>query len=85
MQLRAALGYRPAEAGVLSARRRHLDALFRSREHLGESVLRLTAGEGTEIVAEELRLAHDVLGEITGRYTSEDLLSQIFASFCIGK
>lgn len=85
MQLRAALGYRPAEAGVLSARRRHLDALVRSREHLGESVLRLTAGEGTEIVAEELRLAHDVLGEITGRYTSEDLLSQIFASFCIGK
>jgi tRNA modification GTPase len=83
--LRAALGYRPAEAGVVSARRRHLDALGRARICLAAAARRLGEGAGTELVAEELRLAHDALGEITGRFTSEDLLGRIFASFCIGK
>jgi tRNA modification GTPase len=83
--LKVALGYRPGEAGVLSARRRHLDALARSAARLAAAAARLADGAGTEIVAEELRLAHDALGEITGRFTSEDLLGHIFASFCIGK
>jgi tRNA modification GTPase len=83
--LRDALGYRPAEAGILSARRRHLDALARARTCLAAAARRLGEGAGTELVAEELRLAHDALGEITGRFTSEDLLGRIFASFCIGK
>ena len=83
--LKSALGYRPGEAGVLSARRRHLDALARTRARLATAAARLDASAGTELVAEELRLAHDALGEITGRFTSEDLLGRIFASFCIGK
>ena len=49
------------------------------------AVLHFKARAGTELVAEELRLAHDALGEITGRFTNEDLLGRIFASFCIGK
>ena len=84
-RLRTALGYRPGEAGVLSARRRHLEALARAGAHLAAAGARLSGGAGTELVAEELRLAHDALGEITGRFTSEDLLGRIFASFCIGK
>jgi tRNA modification GTPase len=84
-RLKAALGYRPGEAGVLSARRRHLDALARTRVRLASAAGRLAEGAGTELVAEELRLAHEALGEITGRFTSEDLLGRIFASFCIGK
>lgn len=83
--LKSVLGYRPGEAGVVSARRRHLDALGRTRGRLAAAALRLAEGAGTELVAEELRLAHDALGEITGRFTSEDLLGRIFASFCIGK
>ncbi len=83
--LRFALGVRTTAHGVLSARRRHLDALARSGERLAVAVSVLAEGQGTEIAAEELRLAHDALGEITGRYSSEDLLGEIFASFCIGK
>jgi tRNA modification GTPase len=84
-RLRTVLGYRPGEAGVLSARRRHLVALAATRARLASAAAGLAAGAGTELVAEELRLAHDALGEITGRFTSEDLLGRIFASFCIGK
>lgn len=83
--LKAALGYRPGEAGVLSARRRHLEALAECGRRLRAAAARLAERAGTELVAEELRLAHDALGEITGRFTSEDLLGRIFASFCIGK
>jgi tRNA modification GTPase len=83
--LKVVLGYRPGEGGVLSARRRHLEALARTAARLAAASTRLAAGDGTELVAEELRLAHDALGEITGRFTSEDLLGRIFASFCIGK
>jgi tRNA modification GTPase len=83
--LKSAAGYRPAEAGTFSARRRHLDALRRAATALEAARAALAGGAGIEIVAEELRLAHDALGEITGRFTSEDLLSEIFAAFCIGK
>jgi tRNA modification GTPase len=83
--LKAVLGYLGEGAGTLSARRRHRDALTRVREHLAAARAHLGAGAGSELVAEELRLAHDALGEITGRFTSEDLLTRIFASFCIGK
>lgn len=73
------------EEGLFMARRRHLDALRRARadiEH-GAEALR-THGAG-ELVAEELRQAQRALGEITGEFTSDDLLGRIFASFCIGK
>ena len=83
--LKKCAGYRPMEAGVFSARRRHLDALGRARVHVAAAERALGSRAGSELVAEELRLAHDPLGEITGRFTSEDLLGRIFASFCIGK
>ena len=85
VHLKAAAGYAPGEGGEFSARRRHLDALARAREHLVGAVDRLTQSAGAELAAEELRLAHVALGEITGEFTSEDLLGRIFASFCIGK
>jgi tRNA modification GTPase len=83
--LRQALGYRPGADGIHSARRRHLDALERSRNHVAAAVGHLATREDAELVAEELRLAHEALGEITGRFTNEDLLGTIFSRFCIGK
>lgn len=70
---------------TLSARRRHLDALERARAHLDEGIRQLEQHRAAELLAEELRLAQDALGTITGRVTSEDLLGEIFSSFCIGK
>jgi tRNA modification GTPase len=83
--IKDALGYRTGEEGILSARRRHLDALNRSQVHVTAAVMRLSTRDGTELIAEELRLAHEALGEITGRTSSDDLLGQIFSRFCIGK
>jgi len=83
--IKEALGFRPGEEGILSARRRHLETLRRARAHVSNAVMNLSTHDATELVAEELRLAHDVLGEITGRTSSDDLLGQIFSRFCIGK
>ncbi len=69
--------------GVFLARRRHLDALRRARRAVRRALEALAAGP--ELAAEELRIAHDCLGEITGQVSTEDLLGQIFYSFCIGK
>jgi tRNA modification GTPase len=75
----------PAE-GVHIARTRHVQALLRSRQHVAVASSHATeAHAALELVAEELRLAHDALGEITGRFTADDLLGQIFGRFCIGK
>ena len=72
--------------GVFIARARHDDALRRTREHLALARERLDAAEpALELLAEELRLAHECLGEITGRFGVEDLLGAIFGRFCIGK
>jgi len=79
------VGYRPGAEGPLSARRRHLDALARAREHVMEGARQLLEERAPELMAEELRLAHLCLGEITGEFSSDDLLGKIFASFCIGK
>lgn len=82
--LQAAIGYAPGDTGALSARARHLDALTRARAAL-EAACALLAERRGELVAEELRLAQRALGEITGEFTSDDLLGRIFGSFCIGK
>ncbi|WP_397596500.1 tRNA uridine-5-carboxymethylaminomethyl(34) synthesis GTPase MnmE [Silanimonas sp.] len=74
-----------AEAvGAFSARARHVDAIVRAGTHLAEAAAQLRARQG-ELAAEDLRLAQDALGEITGRVSSDALLGRIFSSFCIGK
>jgi tRNA modification GTPase len=83
--LKSCMDYRPAEAGTISARRRHLDALARARAHVEEATRQLRERRAGELVAEELRLAQQHLAQITGEFTSDDLLGRIFASFCIGK
>lgn len=72
--------------GAYMARRRHLDALTRSRDRmLSARRLTHTDPDALEIIAEELRSSQRALGEITGEITSDDLLGQIFSTFCIGK
>lgn len=71
--------------GNFSARRRHLDALERAKMHIEAAISCLAQNSNFEILAEELRLTHIILGEITGQFSSEDLLTKIFSEFCIGK
>src|SRR6516162_3581312 len=83
--LKACMGFQSVDGGAISARRRHLEALARAREHTEEASRLLTERRAGELVAEELRAAQQALNEITGEFTSEDLLGRIFAGFCIGK
>jgi tRNA modification GTPase len=83
--LKACMGYQSVEGGAISARRRHLDALARARSHTEDAERQLTERRAGELVAEELRAAQQALSEITGEFTSDDLLGRIFAGFCIGK
>ncbi len=78
-------GYNDTDGTTISARRRHVDALNRAGEHIQTAHAHFSAGLGAEFVAEELRLAQVDVGEITGVVSSEDLLGEIFSSFCIGK
>ena len=83
--LKECMGFQGADAGTVSARRRHLDALARADRHLQEARRQLLEQRAGELMAEELRQAQQALAEITGEFTSDDLLGRIFASFCIGK
>jgi tRNA modification GTPase len=78
-------GYRGGDSGALSARRRHLDALGRAKTCVVQAAQTLTTTRAFELFAEELRRAQLALGEITGEFSSDDLLGEIFGSFCIGK
>ena len=82
--LKAVMGYSESAAGGFSVRRRHMHALQMTAMNLTNAQNRLNTGAG-ELVAEELRLAQQHLAEITGEFSSDDLLGEIFAGFCIGK
>lgn len=81
-KLLEAAGWQAAGEGAFMARARHLDALARTAQHIAAA---RAATAQLELFAEELRLAQAALAEITGEFTADDLLGQIFSSFCIGK
>ncbi len=83
--LKESAGYREQATGVFSARRRHLEALQRTHSALVNARAQLQKKTANELFAEELRQAQNALSEITGAFTTEDLLGKIFSSFCIGK
>ncbi|CED62311.1 tRNA modification GTPase [Moritella viscosa] len=83
--LKECMGYQSNTEGGFIARRRHLDAIEKAYEHLQVGKLQLEVYQAGELLAEELRLAQEQLSEITGEFTSDDLLGRIFTSFCIGK
>ena len=79
-------GWQALPEGLFTARTRHVQALQRALGHLQSAQAHAEQGNHTlELFAEELRLAHRALGEITGEFSNEDLLGVIFSSFCIGK
>lgn len=84
-ELHRLAGLGEAIHGAFSARTRHVDALRRTLACVADAERRLLEHAGAELAAEELRLAQDALGEITGRVSSDALLGAIFARFCIGK
>ena len=74
-----------SEEGLFMARQRHLEALYAAKDHLDVARDYCTAESNRELLAEELRIAQDALSAITGKVTADDLLGEIFSSFCIGK
>lgn len=83
--LKMLMGFNPEEKNIFLARRRHLDALARANEFLNVGIEQLLSNQAAELFAEDLRLAQQALSEITGKVTPDDLLGEIFSSFCIGK
>lgn len=84
-QIQSHVGFQKNQDGAFSARRRHLDALRRAKEFLLTGQIQLKINRAGELLAEDLRQAQQALSEITGEFTTDDLLGRIFASFCIGK
>ena len=83
--LKACMGFEQTGESLFSARRRHLDALEDAATHLGHGYQQLTLMGAGELLAEDLRMAQQSLGSITGAFSADDLLGRIFSSFCIGK
>jgi tRNA modification GTPase len=83
--LKQAMGYQGAVEGGFMARRRHIDALNRANSCLLTGKHQLESQGAGELLAEDLRQAQQSLSEITGEFTPDDLLGEIFSSFCIGK
>ena len=79
------LGITEQTENRFSARERHLRALREGHTSLAEAKQRFLATRAGELLAEDLKKTHDILGAITGKLTSDDLLGEIFSSFCIGK
>jgi tRNA modification GTPase len=83
--LQSSMGFEERTEGLFSARRRHLAALEKALELVIVGQRQLSRSGAGELLAEDLRLAQNHLSEITGVFTSDDLLGHIFSSFCIGK
>jgi len=83
--LKQCVGYKAAGEGSFMARRRHVDALQRALKLVLHGQQELELRQAGELLAEDLRLGQDALNEITGEFSSDDLLGRIFSSFCIGK
>ena len=79
------VGYQNQAEGLFSARRRHLAAITQASELVTHGITQLNLANAGELLAEDLREAQRYLSEITGEFTSDDLLGVIFSSFCIGK
>jgi tRNA modification GTPase len=84
-RLKECAGFDGEGDGYFSARRRHLEALQRAEAAIAAAREILTEIRAEEMLAEELRQAQNALAEITGEYRSDDLLGEIFSTFCIGK
>lgn len=82
--LKEMLGYQGVSASTFTARRRHVQAMTKAEEILTRALSHVQDA-ALELVAEELKTAQQALDEITGQFTSDDLLGRIFSSFCIGK
>ncbi len=83
--LKKCMGYEQRTEGKFMARRRHIEALEQANRHLEIARHNLVEIQAGELLAEELKLAQEYLNEITGEFTSDDLLGRIFSNFCIGK
>lgn len=83
--LKQCMGYESGSDDVFSARRRHLDCLQKAHLYIIDGREQLKLSKAGELLAEDLRSAQRILGEITGEVTPDDLLGRIFSSFCIGK
>jgi tRNA modification GTPase len=83
--IKSRVGYGDPGEGTVIARQRHLDSIRRARAHFDAGREQLEVNRAGELLAEELRGAQVALAEITGEFTSDDLLGRIFGSFCIGK
>ncbi|AGH82518.1 tRNA modification GTPase TrmE [Psychromonas sp. CNPT3] len=83
--LKESMGYTGSTGGGFMARRRHLEALDNAQHHLLEGKVQLEEYKAGELLAEELRITQQYLSDITGAFSSDDLLGKIFSSFCIGK
>jgi tRNA modification GTPase len=84
-RIRELAGYENLGEGAFTARKRHLHALDRAAMHFATGRTALEEARAGELLAEELRLSQQALGEITGAVSSDDLLGRIFSEFCIGK
>lgn len=84
-KIRELAGYKNQGEGAFTARKRHLHALDQAAKHFAVGRTALEQTKAGELLAEELRLSHQALGEITGAVSSDDLLGKIFSEFCIGK
>lgn len=83
--IKASAGFGDPVEGTVIARQRHLDSIRRAREHFDAGREQLEVNRAGELLAEELRAAQLGLAEITGEFSSDDLLGEIFGKFCIGK